>query len=392
MADTALIWDDVLANYSFGDSHPLNPRRLELTVELIREMGLVGDAARPILAPRPATDAELLAVHSPEYVEAVKRLSEPGADEREGLRWGLGTQDTPVVPGMHEAASMVAGATLVAAEAVMTGRVRRAFSPAGGLHHAGRARASGFCIYNDLAVAIRWIQREFGARVLYIDYDAHHGDGVQEIFYEDPEVLTVSFHESGVYLFPGTGFIDELGAGDGYGYAVNVPLDAHTEDDSWREAFTTLIPLLADAFRPDVIVLQNGCDGHVLDPLTHLRATTGLFEDLVRVVCDVADRHCDGRIVATGGGGYAVHEVVPRAWTLVWATLCGTPAPDTIPERFLQKVRRESGVDVPGTLRDPRDAFPPWPRRREVEATNAQTVNSVRRRVLPLLTGWGLAF
>src|SRR5690606_23714734 len=337
-------------------------------------LGLVGDEARPVLAPRLATDTELLAVHAPEYVAAVKRLSERGANELDGLGWGLGTPDTPVVAGMHEMAALVAGATLTAAEAVMTGRVRRAFSPAGGLHHAVRARASGFCVYNDLAGAIRWIQREFGVRVMYIDYDAHHGDGVQQIFYEDPDVLTVSYHESGVYLFPGTGFIDELGAGDGYGYAVNVPLDAHTESDSWRAAFETLVPPLADAFRPDVIVLQTGCDGHVLDPLTHLRATTGLFEDLVRVVCGVADRHCDGRIIATGGGGYAVHAVVPRAWTLVWATLCGAAVPDALPDRFVQAVRREGGEDVPGMLRDAADAFPPWPRREQVAAANAQIV------------------
>lgn len=392
VADTALIWDDVLATYRFRPDHPLNPRRLELAVGLIRALGLAGDATRPVLAPRPATDAELLAVHAPEYVDAVKRLSERGADDLDGLAWGLGTPDTPVVEGMHEMAAMVVGATLAAAEAVMSGRVRRAFSPAGGLHHAFHARASGFCVYNDLAVAIRWIQREFGARVMYIDYDAHHGDGVQQIFYDDPEVLTVSFHESGVYLFPGTGFIDELGAGDGYGYSVNVPLDAHTEDDSWRAAFTTLVPLLADAFRPDVIVLQNGCDGHVLDPLTHLRATTRLFEELVRVACDVADRHCDGRVVATGGGGYAIHTVVPRAWALVWGALCGQPAPDAVPERFVQAVRQESGAAVPVTLRDAADAFPPWPGRAEVEAVNAQTVRYVRSRVLPLLTGWGLAF
>src|SRR5690606_22689521 len=291
-------------------------------------LGLVGDEARPVLAPRLATDTELLAVHAPEYVAAVKRLSERGANEVDGLGWGLGTPDTPVVEGMHEMAAMVAGATLVAAEAVMSGRVRRAFSPAGGLHHAFRARASGFCVYNDLAVAIRWIQREFGARVMYIDYDAHHGDGVQQIFYQDPEVLTVSFHESGAYLFPGSGFIDELGAGEGYGCSVNVPLGAHADADAGRAAFATRVPLLGDALRPDVIVLQTGCDGHVLDPLTHLRATTQLFEDLVRVVCDVADRHCNGRIVATGGGGYAIHAVVPRAWTLVWGALCGEPAPD----------------------------------------------------------------
>ncbi len=392
MPDVALIWDEALAAYGFGPGHPLKPRRLELTVSLIRRLGLVGDAARPVIPPRPATDEELAMVHAPAYVEVVRRLSEPGADARDGVAYGLGTEDTPVVPGMHDAAALVAGATLVAAERVMRGEVRRAFNPAGGLHHAGVKRASGFCVYNDLAVAIRWIQREYRARVMYIDYDAHHGDGVQEIFYEDPEVLTVSFHESGAFLFPGTGFIDELGAGDGYGYSVNVPLDPSTEDDSWFEAFAELVPALADAFRPDVIVLQNGCDGHTLDPLTHLRATTRLFERLVRVVCDVADRHCDGRIIATGGGGYAAYAVVPRAWTLVWAALCGVDVPDEIPADWLEGVRAETTTPIPGTLRDPPGLFPPWPGRAEAEANNRRTVGSVRSRVFPLLTGWGMAF
>lgn len=395
MPEAALVWGDRLAQYRFHPDHPLNPRRLELTVGLIQRLGLAGGevAGRwPIVQPRAAEEAELLLVHTPEYIEAVERLSRPAADPLEGLRFGLGTEDNPIVEGMHEAARWIVGATLVAAELVMTGEVKRAFNPAGGLHHAHPARASGFCIYNDLAVAIRWIQREFGARVLYIDYDAHHGDGVQEVFFEDPDVLTVSFHESGTYLFPGTGFIDELGAGDGYGYSVNVPLDPHTEDDSWRAAFVGLVPELAEAFQPDVIVLQNGCDGHILDPLTDLRATTGLFEEFVRLVSDIADRYCEGRIIATGGGGYAIHTVVPRAWTLVWSALAGADAPNEIPEDWLAAVREESGEAVPDTLRDPPGTFLASPRRAEVEATNHHTVQTLRRRVLPLLVGWGLDF
>jgi acetoin utilization protein AcuC len=274
----------------------------------------------------------------------------------------------------------------------MSGQATRAFTLAGGLHHARRAEAAGFCIYNDLVVAIRWLQRHHQARVLYLDIDAHHGDGVQWLCYTDPDVLTVSLHESGAFLFPGTGFIDELGDGDGYGYSVNVPLDAHTEDASFLHAFRALVPDLADHFRPDVIVLQAGCDAHTLDPLTHLRCTTGLYEQLVRLACDVADRHCHGRIIATGGGGYAVHSVVPRAWTLAWSALRGIDVADGLPADWVERMERESGQALPHTLRDPADAFPPAPRRAEVEENNRRTVAAVKQQVLPLLTGWGLAF
>lgn len=387
----ALVWGEQLAAYRFPAGHPLDPRRLQLTVSLIQALDLLAEGGH-VVPPRQATEAEVLLVHDPEYVRAVKRLSAPGADAREGVAFGLGTQDTPVVEGMHDAARWVVGATLRAAELVMSGRVPRAFSIAGGLHHAARARGGGFCIYNDLAVAIRWIQRELGARVMYVDYDAHHAEGVQEIFYDDPDVLTVSFHESGAFLYPGTGFVKELGTGDGYGSAVNVPLEPETQDESWLHAFEELVPPLAQAFRPDLIVLQNGCDGHILDPLTHLRATTGLFEKLVRIVCDVADRHCDGRVVATGGGGYAIHAVVPRAWTLVWAALRDMEAPMHAPAEWLRAVREESGVAVPAELRDPPGLFPDGPRKSEIDAINARTVKEVRHRVLPLVTGWGLAF
>jgi acetoin utilization protein AcuC len=383
LGGSALIWSPELAQYSFGPDHPLNPRRLELTLALMEACGLLG-ADTPVIPPRPATEEELLRVHARDYIDAVKA-------NRPNLQYGLGTDDVPVIEAMHELAARVAGSTLVAAEAVMSGQTKRAFSIAGGLHHARRAEAAGFCVYSDLALAIAHCKSK-GARVMYIDYDAHHGDGVQQIFYDDPEVLTVSFHESGTYLFPGTGFVDEIGTGDGTGYSVNVPLDAHTEDDSFRQCFVDLVPELADAFRPDVIVLQNGCDAHVLDPLTHLRCTTSLFEQLTRTVCEIADHYCESRMVATGGGGYAIYTVVPRAWTLVWAVLSGTSAPERVPDAWLRAARLECRSEVPVFMRDPADAFPPSPRRAAITKVNDQSMRAVRQRVLPLLTGWGLAF
>lgn len=390
---TALIWDDALARYRFRPGHPMDPRRLELTVSLIRALDLVGDARRPILSPGHASDRDLLRVHSDEYLVAVRRASRRGTVADAGLlHYGLGTEDVPIVEDMHAAARAIVGATLRAAEVVMEGEALRAYSLAGGLHHAMPDRASGFCVYNDLAVAIRWIQEHYGARVMYIDYDAHHGDGVQRVFYNDPDVLTVSFHESGLYLFPATGFVEELGEGEGYGYSVNAPLDAHTGDESFLTAFKALVPELASAFQPDVVVLQTGCDSHVWDPLTHLRCTTGLYEELVGIVGAVADEHCGGRIIATGGGGYAVYEVVPRAWTLTWAALCGDEAPDDIPSDWLAPVQAEAGHPLSATLRDPAGMVAPAPNQSERHVANDRTVRSVRRKVLPIITGWGLGF
>ncbi|HEX8695290.1 MAG TPA: acetoin utilization protein AcuC [Longimicrobium sp.] len=389
---TAFVWDPGVTAYRFRPDHPFNPKRLELTVSLIEALGLVGGERTPVVAPRPATDEELLRVHSRAYVDAVKRLSEPGADESEAWRWGLGTDDTPVFPGMHEVTALVTGATIRAAELVMSGEFTRAFNIAGGLHHAHESRGSGFCVYSDLAAAIAWIREAHGARVMYIDYDAHHGDGVQGIFYRDPEVLTLSVHESGRYLFPGTGFVDELGEGEGYGYSLNLPLEPFTEDGSWTWLHGKLLAEAAEAFRPDVIVLQNGCDGHVLDPLTHLRATTRLYEETVRLVCEIADRVCGGRVVATGGGGYAIWRVVPRAWTLVWGALSGQEVPNQVPRAWTQRWQGESPELLPEQMRDGEGEYPPVPRRAEVEATNRRTLESLRRQALPLLRGWGMAF
>jgi acetoin utilization protein AcuC len=389
---TALVWDGQLASYCFTPEHPLNPRRLELTVELIGALGLVDDEQRRVVPARMATRAELLGAHSADFIDAVERASSGDGAPAALQLFGLGSPDVPVFAGMHDAASRVVGATLTAAELVMSGSVTRAFSIAGGLHHARHSEAAGFCVYNDLAVAIRWLQRTHGARVMYLDIDAHHGDGVQWIFYGDPDVLTVSWHESGAFLFPGTGFIDETGEGDGYGYSVNVPLDPYTDDASFLAAVEELLPPLAAAFAPDVIVLQAGCDAHVLDPLTHLRCTTGLYDDIVKLVCETADTHCDGRVIMTGGGGYALHTVVPRAWSLAWSALCGVEPDPVVPADWLRRARQESGLAVPDTLRDAPGAFPASPHSDRSTLNNRRTIDAVRTRCLPLVTGWGLEF
>ncbi len=389
---SVLVWDPAFTAYRFRPDHPFNPRRLELTISLIEELGLLAGPDVRVVPPRQATDEELAWVHSPEYIEAVRKMGGEGADPSEGRRWGLGTEDNPVFPRMHEVAATVVGGTLRAAELVMSGEVTRAFAIAGGLHHAHRDRASGFCIYSDLAVAIQWIRKTHGARVLYVDYDAHHGDGVQGIFYGDPDVLTLSLHESGRYLFPGTGFPEELGDGEGFGYSLNLPMEPFTEDGSWLRIFSDFLPEVAAAFRPDVIVLVNGCDAHVLDPLTHLRCTTRLYAETVRIAGEVANRYCGGRILATGAGGYAIWRVVPRAWALVWAELTGQKVAARVPHEWQQRWQGESPHLLPDTLHDPDGAFPPVPQRAEIEAMNRRTFESLRRTALPLLRGWSMGF
>ncbi|MBX6378003.1 MAG: acetoin utilization protein AcuC, partial [Clostridia bacterium] len=255
---------------------------------------------------------------------------------------------------------------------VASGDCRHAVHWAGGLHHALRRRAAGFCIYNDAAVAIAELRRQ-GARVAYVDIDAHHGDGVQWLFYDDPGVLTVSFHETGRYLFPGTGWVHERGAGDAEGTKVNVPLEPFTEDASFLEAFETVLPPLLAAFRPDVLVSQHGCDAHWLDPLADLQLTTRSFEVAAGRLHRLAHTFCGGRWVVLGGGGYAAWQVVPRVWTLTWAVVAGRCPPERLPEAWLDRWRDRSPVLLPERLRDAPDAAPPVPRREAIAARNRRT-------------------
>ncbi|HEU4962960.1 MAG TPA: acetoin utilization protein AcuC [Bacilli bacterium] len=369
----AFVFSEAYTRYKFSEDHPFNPKRLDMTLDLIRTLDLLDP--QQIVTPRPATEEELRRVHDSRYLEAVKRASAENADPDAFGAWGLGTEDTPIFPGMHEATSLIAGGTLVAADLVMAGRFRHAMNIAGGLHHAHKASASGFCVYNDIAVAIAHVKETYGARVAYIDTDAHHGDGVQWMFYEDPDVLTISFHETGKYLYPGTGEITERGEGRGYGYSLNVPLEAFTEDDSWMEAVQAVLEPALRAFQPDLIVHQNGCDAHRYDPLTHLAATSSIYRDMPRLTRRLAEEICDGRIVMVGGGGYDIWRVVPRAWTMLWAELCGRDLPPEVPATWLDKWQPESPFDLPALFLDPPNLFEPIPRRPEIEEKNQITVN-----------------
>jgi acetoin utilization protein AcuC len=266
------------------------------------------------------------------------------------VRFGLGVADSPVFAGMHEASLEVCGASVAAAQAVWEGRVRHAFNPAGGLHHAMRSQASGFCIYDDPAFAIEWLLRHGARRIAYVDVDTHHGDGVQALFYRDPRVLTISLHESGRFLFPGTGFADEVGEGDARGSSLNVPLPPATSGPVYLEAFDAVVPPALDAFRPDVLVTQLGCDTHVTDPLAHLALTTDDYAALAGRLHGLAHQHAEGRWVATGGGGYQIATVVPRAWTIYFAELSGQELPYELPWDWLHSVEERVGERPPHTF------------------------------------------
>lgn len=344
----ALTYTPALDAYDLGPDHPFRPERVSRAIAMMRRIGLIAEGA---LEPTPfeaATREELLRAHSAGYIAVVERASGPG-----GL-WppeaGIGPGDTPAFPGMHDAAALICGATSAALKAVTSGSCLRGFSPAGGLHHAHRDYASGFCVYNDIAVAIAGaLDREPGLRIAYIDIDAHHGDGVQDIFYEEPRVLTISLHEDGRFLFPGTGSLRERGSGAGDGYAVNVPLPPYATPACYLLAFDEVVDPAIRAFAPDIVVAQCGADAHWSDPLTSLSLTLPGFEQLYRRIVALADEVCAGRLLSTGGGGYSWQHVVPRAWTLLAGVLAGVSLAEALPERWLDLA---AGYGAPKGLRE----------------------------------------
>ena len=322
----ALVYGDALMKHHLSDEHPLQPIRVKLAVDLIKSTGLIEHSH--LVPPRAATIDELALVHSREYIDLVRKLSDPAGrrhvspDEMDAA--GFASADNPISDELHEGTSLVVGASMVAAEAIDSGAALHAFSPSGGLHHAHRDRASGFCTYNDAAVACRWL-KDRGHRVAYVDVDVHHGDGVEAIFQSDPDVLTISLHESGRWLFPGTGFPQDSGVGAGKGSAANMPFVPFTWDEPWLMAFDRVVPALLRRFKPTVLVTQDGCDTHHLDPLAHLAATTRIWPHVGRAFHELAHELCEGRWLALGGGGYAIYEVVPRAWTLLFAEMVERP-------------------------------------------------------------------
>jgi acetoin utilization protein AcuC len=337
--------------YDHGPQHPLRPQRVLFTWDLISACGLLDAPGVARLDCRAASDPELELVHAAEYVEATRRAGHGEAGE--WWRFGYGPGDNPIFPKMHEAGALVAGASLAAARAILDGTVEHAFNAAGGLHHAMPARASGFCVYDDPAVAIAWLLEQGVHPIAYVDVDVHHGDGVQAIFYEDPRVLTISLHESGEYLFPGTGFLDERGAAGAEGTKVNVPLHPGVSDEAWLAAFRAIVPPLVRAFAPKALVTQLGCDTHVTDPLAHLRLTTRAYRETAGELHALAHEAAGGRWLATGGGGYQWATVVPRAWTIAFAEMAGVPLPDALPESWIETVEFEVRREVPATFGEP---------------------------------------
>jgi acetoin utilization protein AcuC len=344
----ALLYSPEIVAYDHGPEHPLKPVRVRLTRDLIAAYGLL-DGGRVAEVPPPvATDEELRLVHTAEYIDAVKRA---GAGESgEWWRYGFGPGDNPIFPDMHEASARVAGGSITAARLVLEGKVEHSFNPAGGLHHAMPDRASGFCVYDDPAVAIAWLLQQGVDRVAYVDLDVHHGDGPQAIFYDDPRVLTISLHESGRYLFPGTGFTDERGAGEAEGTKANLPLPPYTGDKAWLTAFREVVPPLVRRWGPDVLVTQLGCDTHHTDPLAHLALSTRAYREAASTLHELAHEAAGGRWLATGGGGYQWARVVPRAWTIYFAEMAERPVEDVIPEAWVDLAREEAGGPVPERL------------------------------------------
>lgn len=361
----AVIYAPGYRRYSFGDEHPFSPVRTDMMLELLAALGHGVQA----VAPEPATREDLLDVHEESYVCCVERLS-AGAPVLDTRDYGLGTQDTPSFPGMDEAARLLVGGTLHGARLISEGRERRVLQLGGGLHHARRSFASGFCIYNDLAIAINSLTRS-GLKVAYLDIDVHHGDGVQQILYEDPRVLTVSVHESGKYLFPGTGEIRELGSGAGRGLKLNLPLEPFTEGESYLEVVEQVIPPALRHFRPDVLVVQAGADAHFDDPLSDLMLTTRDYEAIFRRILGWADDFTAGRVLFTLGGGYSF-RAVPRVWAILYLVVHDLDVVRDLPESWRSTWSRVSEDELPQAFHDPNPSHADIPNRYEIAHRNRQ--------------------
>ncbi|HKJ12084.1 MAG TPA: acetoin utilization protein AcuC [Ornithinimicrobium sp.] len=385
-----IVWDHRFTAYDFGRGHPMHPMRLQLTHTLSQALGLLDHEEVTVGPARPAETDLLGQIHSGALIEEVRRLSaDPGAADG---RFGIGSSDTPAFSGMHEASALAVGATVEAARQVWSGQVPHAVNIAGGLHHAMPGRASGFCVYNDVAAGILDLLAHGAERVAYLDLDVHHGDGVETIFWNDPRVLTVSLHETGRMLFPGTGFAGDTGGPGAPDSAVNVALPPETDDRGWLRAFAAVVPALLGAFSPDVIVSQHGCDSHRDDPLAHLSLTIDGMRTAQEWVHELAHRECEGRWVALGGGGYELVQVVPRAWSHLVGLAGHRPVglDAAIPSEWQQMVRRVCGVNAPATMGDRGGAaieYGAWEEGYNPDDPVDSSVMATRRAVFP---GWGL--
>ena len=397
MGNTAeVVWDESMLGYDMGDDHPLNPVRLHLTIQLASALGVLDGVT--LRRPDIAGDDLIERVHQPDYLAAVRAAPDGLGD----VGHGLGTSDNPVFAGMHEASALVVGGSVLAADLIATGQADRAVNIAGGLHHAMPDRAAGFCVYNDCAVAISWLLDHGIERVAYVDVDVHHGDGVQTVFYDDPRVLTISLHQHPRTLWPGTGYPSELGTGSAEGTSVNLPLPPGTTDRPWLRAFHAVVPSALRAFKPQILFSQCGADTYRIDPLADLRLSVDGQRASYLAMRDLAEELCEGRWIATGGGGYALFEAVPRAWTHLLAIATGepldpsTPTPPGWRELAAQRLQRgrdggrarvrllPGGPGIPSSLTDGASTvYRPW-QPGDGDAVD-RAILATRQEVFPLL-------
>jgi acetoin utilization protein AcuC len=341
-----LIYTEEYQKYNFGKDHPLRPLRLELTYSLMEKLGLLKHPRLTILKPRLATQKEIETVHSPQYVEVVKKLSENPNDKElisklNPIRFGLGPGDNPIFKGMYEASALICGASIIAAETVWEQEdFKITFNPAGGLHHAMKSKASGFCIFNDIGVAIKHLKKlKEDIRIAYLDIDCHHGDGVQWLFYNDPNVLKISYHQDGRFLFPGTGNVNETGEGKGEGFSINFPLLPGTYNKSFINLFRKTTPKLLEAYAPDILITQLGVDTYFDDPLTQMGLSLSVYRDIAQTMKTSAREFCNDKWLAVGGGGYLM-SVVPRAWTIFFARMLDLELKNEIPDSWIKEVKK----------------------------------------------------
>ena len=337
---TGFVYADAFQGYNFGPTHPLRPIRLKLTFELMKSIGLLASPAIEVHEPRQATRDELLLFHDDSYLDLVERMSQSGS----GF---LDMGDTPAFKGCYDASALAVGASLTAVDLVMSRKTDHAMNIAGGLHHAHPSRASGFCIFNDPAVSIAYLKHKYAVdRILYLDIDAHHGDGVMYGFYSDEGLLDVDFHEDGHHLFPGSGFTNEVGEGRGAGFKINVPLSPFTGDEPYLRLFKQIVPPAVRKYQPKILLVQCGADSHANDLLAHLQLTTRTYCEVAAICHDLAHEVAEGRLVIFGGGGYNPSNVA-RAWSLIAATLTDFDPPENISKKWRELYEAVIGEEAP---------------------------------------------
>lgn len=380
-----LIWDESFTGYDFGTGHPMAPVRLLLTSMLSRDLGLLSHAGVRVVPTVPADDELLTTVHTPEFIEAVKAASAP--DPVINIAAGLGTPDVPVFRDMHEASARIANASRDIAMAVWRGEAAHGVNIAGGLHHAMAGHASGFCVYNDVAIAIQALLDAGARHVAYVDVDVHHGDGVEKIFWNEPRVMTISLHETGQVLFPGTGYSNDIGGPRAEGNAVNVAFPPGVGDAAWLRSFHAIVPPLLRAFKPDVLVTQHGCDSHVLDPLAHMALSLDCQRASYEALHDLAHEVSGGRWIALGGGGYEVVDVVPRAWAHLIGIAAHAPVdPETeVPRGWRDYVMERFARQAPQRMTDGAQVhYRSWAMGHDPADPVDRAVMATRRAVFPL--------